>query len=75
MNGHNSLFYYFLDIFNQELKDISLFSELVNKNEFKYTITFGKPIDPSSFQGDINWETKKIQNHVEFILGNPPSIL
>ena len=75
MNGHNSLFYYFLDIFNEELKNISLFSELVNKEEFKYTITFGHQIDPLNINGDIDKETSRIQNHVEFALGNPPIIL
>ena len=75
MDGHNSLFYYFLDIFNEELKNISLFSELVNKEEFKYTITFGHQIDPLDINGDIDKETSRIQNHVEFTLGNPPLIL
>ena len=75
MDGHNSLFYYFLDIFNEELKNISLFSELVNKEEFKYTITFGRQIDPLDINGDIGKETLRIQNHVEFTLGNPPLIL
>ena len=75
MDGHNSLFYYFLDIFNEELKNISLFNELVNKEAFKYTITFGHQIDPLDINGDINKETSRIQNHVEFILGNPPLIL
>ena len=75
MDGHNSLFYYFLDIFNEELKNISLFSELVNKEEFKYTITFDRQIDPLDINGDIDKETLRIQNHVEFTLGNPPLIL
>ena len=75
MDGHNSLFYYFLDIFNEELKNISLFSELVNKEEFKYIITFGRQIDPLDINGDIDKETLRIQNHVEFTLGNPPLIL
>ena len=75
MDGQNSLFYYFLDIFNEELKNISLFSELVNKEEFKYTITFGRQIDPLDINGDIDKETLRIQNHVEFTLGNPPLIL
>ena len=75
MDGHNSLFYYFLDIFNEELKNISLFSELVNKEEFKYTITFGRQIDPLDINGDVDKETLRIQNHVEFTLGNPPLIL
>ena len=75
MTGHNSLFYYFLDIFNEELKNISLFSELVNKEEFKYKITFGKIINPDSLKADLQKETEKIQKYVEFTLGKPPLIL
>ena len=75
MTGHNSLFYYFLDIFNEELKNISLFSELINKKEFKYKITFGKIIFPDSLKNDLQKETEKIQKYVEFILGKPPLIL
>ena len=75
MTGHNSLFYYFLDIFNEELKNISIFSELVNKKEFKYKITFGKIIDPDSLKADLQKETEKIQKYVEFTLGKPPLIL
>ena len=75
MTGHNSLFYYFLDIFNEELKNISLFSELVNKKEFKYKITFGKIIFPNSLKADLQKETEKIQKYVEFTLGKPPLIL
>ena len=75
MTGHNSLFYYFLDIFKEELKNISLFSELVNKKEFKYKITFGKIIDPDSLKADLQKETEKIQKYVEFTLGKPPLIL
>ena len=75
MTGHNSLFYYFLDIFNEELKNISLFSELVNKKEFKYKITFGKIIDPDSLKADLQKETEKIHKYVEFTLGKPPLIL
>ena len=75
MDGHNSLFYYFLDVFNEELKNISLFSELVNKRKFEYSITFGDLIKPSTFGEDLDAETSKIKNYVEFSLGKPPTIL
>jgi putative hemolysin len=75
MSGTNSLFFYFLEIINTELKDISLFKELINKKNFKYKIKFGKPIKPESIIGDLERETEKIQNYVEFSLGRPPSIL
>ena len=42
MTGHNSLFYYFLDIFNEELKNISLFSELVNKKSLNIKLLLEK---------------------------------
>ena len=75
MSGTNSLFFYFLEIINTELKDISLFKELINKKNFKYKIKFVKPIKPESIIGDLERETEKIQNYVEFSLGRPPSIL
>ena len=42
---------------------------------FKYNIKFGKPIEPSSIVDDIEKETKRIQNYVEYSLGRPPSII
>jgi putative hemolysin len=75
MTGRNSLFYYFLDTVNQELKDISLFKELVNKKRFNYKINFGKPIYPDDLGDNIEEKTKEIQNYVEYILGKPPLIL
>ncbi len=75
MNGSNSLLFYFLEIVNTELKDVSLFRELINKQDFKYNIKFGKPIDPLYMNGNIEKEILDIQKYVEYTLGNPPSIL
>tara|TARA_B100001057_G_scaffold268705_1_gene268838 strand:+ start:426 stop:1259 length:834 start_codon:yes stop_codon:yes gene_type:complete len=75
MSAKNSLLFYILEIVNVELKDISLFRELINKKDFKYNIKFGKPIEPSSIADDIEKETKRIQNYVEYSLGKPPSII
>ena len=75
MSASNSLLFYILEIVNAELKDISLFRELINKKNFKYNIKFGKPIKPSSIVDDIEKETKRIQNYVEYSLGRPPSII
>lgn len=75
MSATNSLLFYILEIVNTELKDISLFRELINKKDFKYNIKFGKLIEPSSITDDIEKETKRIQNYVEYSLGKPPSII
>ena len=75
MTGSNSLFFYFLEIVNTELKDVGLFRELFNKKNFNYSIKFGKSVEPSSIADDIEKETKRIQNYVEYFLGKPPSII
>tara|TARA_Y100000768_G_scaffold271398_1_gene207511 strand:- start:2926 stop:3777 length:852 start_codon:yes stop_codon:yes gene_type:complete len=74
MSAANSLLFYFLEIANTELKDISLFKELINKRDLKYNIKFGKRIEPSSIDIDYEKETKNIQNYVEYSLGKPPLI-
>ena len=74
MSAANSLLFYFLEIANTELKDISLFKELINKRDLKYYIKFGKLIEPPSNDIDQEKETKNIQNYVEYSLGKPPSI-
>ena len=74
MSATNSLLFYFLEIANTELKDISLFKELINKRNLKYNIKFGKRIEPSSIDIDYEKETKNIQNYVEYSLGKPPLI-
>ena len=60
MDGSNSLLFYFLEIINTELKDVSLFRELINKIDFRYKIIFGEPI---------------LQKYVEYELGKPPSVI
>ena len=75
MTGSNSLLFYFLEIVNTELKDVSLFRELFNKKKFNYKIKFGEKIHPSSLVDNIDKETANIQNYVEYSLGKPPSIL
>lgn len=75
MDGSNSFLFYFLEIVNKELKDVSLFRELINKKNFKYKIKFGKPINPSFMNRNIEEETFGIQKYVEYTLGSPPSIL
>ena len=75
MDGSNSLLFYFLEIVNKELKDVSLFRELINKKNFQYKINFGKAINPSDLSSNIESDTQYLQNLVEFDLGQPPSIV
>ena len=61
ISGRNSLLYYLLYAINTELKDMTLFRELLNKEGKNYRIDLGRPIDPS---GDIKLLTKSIRHFV-----------
>jgi putative hemolysin len=75
MDGSNSLLFYFLEIINTELKDVSLFRELINKIDFRYKIIFGEPIYPNEFDENIDKQTEIMQKYVEYELGKPPSVI
>ena len=55
--GRNSLLYYLLYAINTELKDMTLFREVLNKAGKPYRIAIGKPIEPA---GDIRQLTTRI---------------
>ena len=59
--GRNSLFYYLLYAINTELKDMTLFRELLNKAGTRYRIAIGSPIEPA---GDIRQLTESIRHFV-----------
>lgn len=48
----NSWLYYWFWKLNTELRDITLFHELLNKKGKTYKLTFGKPIAPDLLKGD-----------------------
>lgn len=50
----NSWLYYWFWRINSELRDITLFHELLNKKNKPYKITFGTAIDPNSVDGAPN---------------------
>lgn len=47
----NSWLYYWFWRINTELRDITLFHELLNKKKKPYKIAFGAPIDPGDLEG------------------------
>ena len=61
IRGRNSLLYYVLYAINTELKDMTLFRELLNKEGKNYRIDIGQPIDPA---GDIKRLTDDIRHFV-----------
>ena len=46
VRGHNSALYYFFWFCNRELKDMTLFREVINKRGGRYRIDIGEPFTP-----------------------------
>ena len=46
IKGHNSALYYFFWFCNQELKDMTLFREIINKRGGSYQLTIGETFEP-----------------------------
>ncbi|MGF1605762.1 MAG: 1-acyl-sn-glycerol-3-phosphate acyltransferase [Rhodothalassiaceae bacterium] len=65
ISARNSRFYYWLGRLNEELKNMTLFSEMLNKEGARYDITFGDPIDAASLPADPSEATALLKEHVE----------
>ena len=65
------LFHLFAKL-SSELRDITLFHELLNKVEGDYRLTFGAPIDARAVQGDSEAVTIRLKDYVERVLPESP---
>ncbi len=73
MRGRNSLLYYFLCLANRELRDMTLFNELLNKTQYPFQLTFGAPIPPEALGKDGSGTTERLKSFVEFELARNPA--
>jgi putative hemolysin len=70
--GPNSFFFHTFDIFSQELRDITLFHEMLNKEGKAYRLTVGRPIPPEQLDADATVATQAIKTYVERVLPVSP---
>lgn len=61
MTARNSPFFYFLSGMSNELRDITLFHELLNKKDSHWRLEFGSPIAPEILSGDPRQEVARLQ--------------
>lgn len=72
LDARNSALYYLLCDLSNELRDITLFHELLNKTGSKIRMTFGQPISPDRLKGDPAELTEELKKHVSYaLLTNP----
>lgn len=67
----NSALYYWFWKLNTELRDITLFHELLNKKDKTYRITFGPKIESAALKGDAKNVTDALRRHA-MALGRAP---
>lgn len=63
IRARNSGLFYFLSRFSTDLRDITVFHELLNKTERAYRISIGKPIPAEALEGDAATVTARLQSH------------
>ncbi|MCB2112162.1 MAG: 1-acyl-sn-glycerol-3-phosphate acyltransferase [Parvularculaceae bacterium] len=64
--ARNSWLYYWFWRLNTELRDMTLFNELLNKRGKKYEIKFGPQIAPESLDGDPVAVTNALREHAAY---------
>ncbi|MHA7775090.1 GNAT family N-acetyltransferase [Roseibium sp. M-1] len=72
MGGRNSGLFYFLARVSTELRDMTVFNELLNKKDAKFRVHFGKPIRPERLEGDIGVLTEQLRVHCAETLAEDP---
>lgn len=63
IEARNSWLYYWFWKLNTELRDITLFHELLNKKGKTYKITFGPPIAPDALKGEAPMVAAALREH------------
>ena len=72
MGARNSGLFHFLARVSTELRDMTVFYELLNKSRQRFAINFGKPIAPEALEGDLQALTERMRVHCFETLAQDP---
>jgi putative hemolysin len=74
--GPWSRMFHFFNRFSSELRDVTLFHELLNKRGRAFSLTVGRPVDPEAIEGEPAEAILRLKAFVETELtGDPERIL
>ncbi len=68
VRSRNSLMFYIVSQISLELRDVTLFRELLNKRRHFFGLTFGAPLDADSLNADPEQAIRDLQHYVERLL-------
>jgi putative hemolysin len=72
VTGPTSTLFHLFDRFSQELRDVTLFHELLNKRKKSFRLNVGKPIPPSRLDIDATRATYALKAFTERVLPTQP---
>jgi len=72
MTGPTSKLFHTFDRFSQELRDVTLFHELLNKEGETFHLTFAKPVIPDQLPVDADAATDQLKTYIERHLAARP---
>lgn len=72
LKARNSRLYYLFSQINGELRDITLFHELLNKKRARFDLAFGPLIAPDALKGPGVEMTDALKSHVAYTLAEDP---
>ncbi len=73
LSGPWSGLFHFFNRFSDELRDVTLFHEFLNKQGRAFTLTAGAPVPWQALEGDPCDEILRLKTYVERVLPNDPS--
>lgn len=73
MSARNSGLFYLLSRWSTELRDITIFRELLNKRGSRVSITIGAPVPPEALAGEPSAVTRRLQDHAVEALARDPA--
>ena len=72
VSSRNSPLFYFVSRKSTELRDMTVFHELLNKTGKPFALTIGRPIAPGALEGDTADITQRLQDHTVLSLREDP---
>jgi putative hemolysin len=72
VSARNSKLYYLFCNLSKELRDITLFHELLNKKGSRFNLMFGPLIQPEQLEGDPQAVTDRLKEYVAYTLKDDP---
>lgn len=74
MTGPTSRLFHLFDRFSRELRDVTLFHELLNKQDQTFGLTFGKPVLPVQLSIDADQASLQLKTYIERQLAAQPNV-